>query len=271
MPELPEVETTCRGLLPHLKHKIVSQVIIRNGKLRWPVQPDLPQILLNQQILDIKRRAKYLLLEFKAGTLMIHLGMSGSLRVIPADMSPDKHDHIDMILNSGLCLRYRDPRRFGAYVWTESSPAVHKLIAHLGPEPLSEDFNFDHLWKSCRGRTRAIKLHIMDSHMVVGVGNIYASEALFMSGIKPTRPANKVSKAQMKCLVDAIRLVLEKAITAGGTTLKDFSNAAGKPGYFAQQLSVYGREGEACLDCESKIKQLKLGQRSSYYCPKCQS
>ncbi|RVU81774.1 bifunctional DNA-formamidopyrimidine glycosylase/DNA-(apurinic or apyrimidinic site) lyase [Leucothrix sargassi] len=269
MPELPEVETTCRGIAPHTVGKRVTAVVVRHPQLRWLV-PDTIQSLVGESIDAVSRRSKYVLLESDKGTVMIHLGMSGSLRVVDADLSPDKHDHVDIVLDSGKALRLHDPRRFGAVLWTNDSIDEHKLINHLGPEPLTDAFNADYLYECGKKRSVSVKQFIMDGQVVVGVGNIYASESLFMAGISPKRAANKISKQRYIVLVDCIKKVLARAIEQGGTTLRDFVQAEGKPGYFQQQLNVYGRTGEPCLTCESPIKQIKQAQRTSFYCSQCQ-
>lgn len=270
MPELPEVETTKRGIEPYLKNTTVRSIIIRNPNLRWKVDPELANILKNQKINGIYRRAKYLLITFDKGTLIMHLGMSGSLRVVTKNIAVEKHDHVDICLNNDHIIRFRDPRRFGSVLWTEESIENHRLLNKLGPEPLENDFHGDYLFATTRGRKRAIKQHIMDNHIVVGVGNIYASESLFKAGIHPQASCHTLSKHKLELLSRAIKNILGAAIEQGGTTLKDFSNANGKPGYFAQQLYVYGRKNEPCLICATTIKQITQGQRSSYFCTKCQ-
>lgn len=270
MPELPEVETTRRGIEPHVTGKQVSDVIVRHHQLRWPVPRGLKAKLLGHRIQSVSRRAKYLLLHFEHGTLILHLGMSGSLRIIDASVTPEKHDHVDIVLDDGRAIRLTDPRRFGAVLWTKDDPQQHELIAHLGPEPLSAEFNSEYLFQRSRGRKNSIKQFIMDGKVVVGVGNIYASESLFLAGINPKRLARKVSRERMERLVEATKQVLAAAIKQGGTTLRDFVGGDGKPGYFAQQLNVYGRDGEACRSCGTSIKHIVQGQRSTYYCPKCQ-
>ncbi len=270
MPELPEVETTKRGISPHIKNKIVTHVIVRKNQLRWPVSPEISQLLPGQKIIDVKRRAKYLLLETAVGTLMIHLGMSGSLRIIKTDEAERKHDHIDIQFKDGTCLRYHDPRRFGAYLWTNEPINGHKLISKLGPEPLTEAFNLDDFYNKSRLRSLPIKSFIMDAHMVVGVGNIYASESLFLSKIHPKRASNNISKKRFGVLIQSIKSILNKSIEQGGTTLKDFVNSDGKPGYFQQTLNVYGRKNKPCTVCSTPIKQITIGQRSTFYCPSCQ-
>jgi len=270
MPELPEVETTLRGLSPHLSRQRIRQVIIRNPNLRWPVPADLPAILRNQTVRKLSRRAKYLLLQCDSGTLILHLGMSGSLRVLPANTPAEKHDHFDLVLENGTLMRLRDPRRFGAVLWHEGDIAQHTLLASLGPEPLLDDFNSEYLYRVTRKRSAAIKQVIMDSHVVVGVGNIYASESLFHAGVRPQRAANKLSLPRCARLVQTIRETLSASIAQGGSTLRDFTDSNGKPGYFQQSYMVYGRTGEPCRICGSAIKQIVQGQRSTYYCPRCQ-
>ena len=270
MPELPEVETTCRGIAPHLESHQISKVTIRNHKLRWPIPEDIEVILQGQVIHQVSRRAKYLLLTCDSGTLIIHLGMSGHLQVTYGNKSIEKHDHVDIQLDDGLILRYTDPRRFGAILWSDSDIKQHALFKNLGPEPLSKDFNALYLSSIAKGRRVTIKTFIMNGNNVVGVGNIYANEALFSAKIHPKTAAGKLSNKQYEALVDAIKLVLDKAISAGGTTLKDFRKSDGKPGYFAQQLNVYGREHQPCPNCESEIIQYKEAQRATYFCPQCQ-
>ncbi len=270
MPELPEVETTRRGITPHLQDQRIGRVNIRNPRLRWPIPAELPQLLKGRKVLQIERRGKYLLLRFHHGHLLIHLGMSGSLRVLESGLPADKHDHFELCLGNGLCLRLRDPRRFGAVLWTSDAPEQHPLLASLGPEPLGDDFDGDHLYQQGRTRRSAIKNLIMDSHVVVGVGNIYANESLFLAGILPTRASNRISAKRYGVLADAIKEVLTAAIAQGGTTLRDFRREDGRPGYFAQQLRVYGRETEHCPRCEAPIRSRVIGQRSSFFCSRCQ-
>ena len=269
MPELPEVETTRRGIEKHLTGKKVVDVIVRQRQLRWIIPKSLSRQIKDKKIIRVARRGKYLLLEFDSGALMIHLGMSGSLRVLAKDTPAEKHDHFDLVLNSGKCLRLRDPRRFGSVLWADDW-RQHDLIKDLGPEPLSAEFNADYLFEKSRKRKVAVKNFIMNSHIVVGVGNIYASEALFRAGIRPKRLAGKITKVETEKLVKVIKDVLKEAIKQGGTTLRDFTASDGKPGYFKQRLTVYGREGKPCLCCQSTIKQVTIGQRASYYCPSCQ-
>jgi len=270
MPELPEVETTCRGIAPHIENNTISRIIVRNRNLRWPIPTGLNTKLKNKKILSVTRRAKYLLVKTEVGTLIIHLGMSGSLRILPTTETVEKHDHFEIQFKDGICLRLRDPRRFGSVLWTKDDPLKHKLLINLGPEPLDKEFNTELLFKKSRKRTTTIKQFIMDAKIVVGVGNIYASEALFLSNINPKRLAGKLSKAQSLSLTRAIKKILKQAIKQGGTTLKDFTSSDGKPGYFSQKLKVYNKAGEACLTCEKPIKQITLGQRSTFYCSNCQ-
>jgi formamidopyrimidine-DNA glycosylase len=270
MPELPEVETTRRGIAPHIEGKRVSDVIVRHHQLRWPVPSGLRAKLAGHKVNAVSRRAKYLLLGFDHGTLILHLGMSGSLRIIDDTLPAEKHDHLDILFEHGKALRLTDPRRFGCVLWTRNDAQQHALLAELGPEPLSDAFCGEYLFRRSRGRKGTIKQFIMEGRIVVGVGNIYASESLFLAGINPKRIAGKISRERCDKLAAAIKQVLAAAIEQGGTTLRDFVGGDGKPGYFAQQLNVYGREGEPCRVCGKAIRQVVLGQRSSYYCPNCQ-
>jgi formamidopyrimidine-DNA glycosylase len=270
MPELPEVETTLRGIAPHLTQRHIVDVVIRNSQLRWPVPKNLPELLRGQAVLGLQRRAKYLLINFAHGTLILHLGMSGSLRILPIGTPPQKHDHFDLVLDDGQLLRLRDPRRFGAVLWHVGDIAEHVLLQQLGPEPLEQNFDGAYLHRATRSRSAAIKLVIMDSHLVVGVGNIYANEALFRAGIRPQLAANKLSLPRCEKLVQNIKEVLQEAIKQGGSTLRDFVHSDGSSGYFQQSYFVYGRTGEACRVCSMPIKQIKQGQRSTFYCPQCQ-
>ncbi|MBT8060888.1 MAG: bifunctional DNA-formamidopyrimidine glycosylase/DNA-(apurinic or apyrimidinic site) lyase [Gammaproteobacteria bacterium] len=273
MPELPEVETTLRGIEPALLGHRIDHVIVRNPALRWPVDSTVNQAA-GLRVARCWRRAKYLLIELRAtppgGGLLFHLGMSGSLRICPADDAPRKHDHVDLVLDDGRCLRFNDPRRFGAFQWWDAPAEKHELLAQLGPEPFSEEFSGQYLWRRSRGRKAAVKNFIMDGRIVVGVGNIYASEALFMAGIHPSRAAGRVSAVRYEALCAAIRDVLQRAIRHGGTTLRDFLNSSGNPGYFAQELLVYERAEKPCLQCGTPVRRKVIGQRSSYYCPSCQ-
>ena len=269
MPELPEVETTLRGIEPHLLNQRIARVVVRDPRLRWPV-PDEVTRAEGQRFVSLQRRGKYLLLKLQQGGLIIHLGMSGSLRILKHPLTPQKHDHIDVELENGTCMRFNDPRRFGTFLWVDGNMASHELLRSLGPEPLSAEFTADYLYKQSRDRRVAIKNFIMNGHVVVGVGNIYASESLFMAGIHPQRAAGRVSRQRYGGLVAAIRDVLDRAIRQGGTTLRDFVNSEGAPGYFAQELLVYDRAGSDCFQCGAPIRQKVIGQRSSYYCPACQ-
>jgi len=270
VPELPEVETTRRGLEKHLTGLTIRKTIIRNGNLRWPIPNDLPKLLQGCTIRSLKRRAKYLLMDCGKGTLILHLGMSGSLRILPANTPAGKHDHFDLILSNGTLMRLRDPRRFGAVLWQTGDIKNHPLFAKLGPEPLEKEFNAHYLHQATQGRTASIKQCLMDNHIVVGVGNIYANEALFRAGIKPQLAAGKISLPRCERLVEEIRATLKEAIKLGGSTLRDFVNASGEAGYFQQNYWVYGRSGEPCRRCGRPIRQIKQGQRSSFYCGHCQ-
>ena len=310
MPELPEVETTRRGLAAHLTGLTITDVVIRNARLRWPIPKNLPQLLRGQSIFSLNRRAKYLLMDCGSGhsriatpdyeihhdrfplpnplprageganeslrefhvtgTLILHLGMSGSLRILPANMPAEKHDHFDLVLNNGTLMRLRDPRRFGAVLWHPGDANTHPLLATLGPEPLESDFDARYLHQATRERSVSIKQCIMDNHVVVGVGNIYANEALFRAGIKPQLAAGKLSLPRCAKLVEEIRATLAEAIQLGGSSLRDFVDTSGQPGYFQQHYWVYGRGGESCRRCGTIIKQIRQGQRSSFYCGTCQ-
>ena len=269
MPELPEVETTKNGIAPHATGYSIEKVIVRQPKLRWPIEKSQLNTLKGQKILRCSRRGKYLQLETEKGNILIHLGMSGSLRIIEQE-SPEKHDHVDIVLSNGKTIRYNDPRRFGC-VLVNKDGIEHPLLMKLGVEPLSEDFDDDFLFRNSRKRSIPIKAFIMNGHIVVGVGNIYAQEALFTSGIDPNRSASKVSKKRYATLTKNIRQVLRDAIKAGGSSLKDFTGADGKPGYFQQTLNVYGRKDEPCVVCERKLKQITIGQRSTVFCSVCQT
>jgi formamidopyrimidine-DNA glycosylase len=269
MPELPEVETTLRGIEPYLLNQRVERVIVRDPRLRWPVPADVSKAE-GQRFVALTRRGKYLLLNMEQGGLIIHLGMSGSLRILQDPLLPEKHDHVDIQLDTGVCLRFNDPRRFGAFLWVDGQMEAHELLRDLGPEPLTAEFTADYLYERSRDRKVAIKNFIMNGHIVVGVGNIYASESLFMAGIHPQRAAGRVSRLRYEGLVAAIRDVLSHAIRRGGTTLRDFVNSEGSPGYFAQELLVYDRAGGECFQCGGPIRQKVIGQRSSYFCPVCQ-
>ncbi len=270
MPELPEVETVRRGIAPHVTGQTVERMVIRQRQLRWPVSRALPKAVAGRTIRRVGRRAKYLLIDAGAGHIIWHLGMSGSLRVLQDPPPPGPHDHVDMRLKSGATLRFRDPRRFGSMHWTRRDPLRHSLLAGLGPEPLGEGFDGAWLHARSQGRSVAVKNFLMDSKVVAGVGNIYASEALFRAGISPLRAAGRISAVRYERVAAAIKAVLSQAIEAGGTTLRDFMEVDGEPGYFAQELQVYGREGEACPQCGRPIRCRVVGQRSSFYCAGCQ-
>jgi formamidopyrimidine-DNA glycosylase len=270
MPELPEVETVVRGIEPLIIKQEILELVLRTAKLRYPLEQCLCELLPGQQIISVKRRAKYILVGLSRGSLIIHLGMTGVLRVVPAETTEQKHDHIDLIFSNGYALRFSDPRRFGVFLYTEDPLTQHPLLKNLGPEPLNEDFSVDYLYQRSRKRSQAVKPFIMDQKNVVGVGNIYANEALFRAGIDPRRPAGKISFKRYQLLVEKIKQVLGEAIASGGTTISDFRRSDGRPGYFAQQLQVYGREGQPCLQCGAALKGLRLGQRSTCYCPHCQ-
>jgi formamidopyrimidine-DNA glycosylase len=270
LPELPEVETTRRGLAPHVNRRRIAALRIYEPRLRWPVPPDLPRKVAQQRIVRLKRRAKYLLFGLESGTLLLHLGMSGNLRAVAAATPRVAHDHFDLVLDSGLALRFNDPRRFGSLLYATGDPRSHPRLAHLGPEPLSAAFDAHYLFRVTRGRRVAIKQLLMNSRLVVGVGNIYASEALFRARIRPQRSASSLSRADAARLVRGVRAVLRQAIRAGGTTLRDYLGADGAPGYFRQRLYVYERAGRPCRRCRTPVRALTQGQRSTYYCPSCQ-
>ncbi|MBI5938305.1 MAG: bifunctional DNA-formamidopyrimidine glycosylase/DNA-(apurinic or apyrimidinic site) lyase [Betaproteobacteria bacterium] len=269
MPELPEVETVRRSLAPHIVGHRLRGALVRDPRLRWPVPDKLAALIAGQRIASLERRAKYLILKLEHGGLLLHLGMSGSLRLVDAKTPPEKHDHVDLLLDDGQALRLRDPRRFGAALWSEH-PDAHPLLAKLGIEPLDKGFDGARLHAMTRGKTTAIKHLIMDAHLVVGVGNIYANEALFQAGIRPTLRAGKLSRARCDRLAEAIKDTLRRAIKAGGSTLRDFVNGHGEPGYFQQSYFVYGRAGEPCRQCGTAIKLLRQANRATYYCPNCQ-
>lgn len=270
MPELPEVETTRRGIVPWVEGRQVTGLTVRNGRLRQPVPDGLAAEVCDATVLQVRRRAKYLLLDFTHGGLVVHLGMSGSLRVVERGSTPQTHDHIDLEFGDTI-LRYRDPRRFGLFLWQTGDALTHPLLQHLGPEPLSEAFDAAYLHAATRGARQPIKQFIMDAHRVVGVGNIYASESLFRARIHPLKAAGELGKVRLTRLVAAIKETLEAAILAGGSTLRDFVGGDGKPGYFQQQYFVYGRHGEPCRICATPVQRAVMGQRATYWCPKCQS
>lgn len=269
MPELPEVETCCQGLKPHILYLPIKDVIVRETRLRWPITAGLIECLKHQQFTHLTRRAKYLLFTTtNQQTLLVHLGMSGKLRVVPENTPIIKHDHVDIIFSNGMCLRYNDARRFGAILLFSEPMEQHPLLASLGIEPLEEIFNADYLHQKIKNKKQAIKLVIMDSHIVVGIGNIYANEALYAAHIHPHRPANSLTMDEISALVSAIKQILRKAIAAGGTTLRDFISVEGKPGYFKQQLAVYGKT--TCLRCNQPLSTSRLGQRITIFCELCQ-
>lgn len=269
MPELPEVEVSRQGISPWLTGIKVTRVVVRDGRLRWPVPGEI-QELVDLVIHRVSRRAKYLLLETDFGTAILHLGMSGSLRVLDIGTPAEKHDHVDIELANGKLLRLNDPRRFGALLWTREPAEAHTLLAKLGPEPLTDAFNADYLRDRAKGRSTAIKQFLMDNQVVVGVGNIYANEALYAAGIHPKRAAGNISGERLGTLVAEIKRVLAEAIRQGGTTLKDFTSADGKPGYFVQQLQVYGRGGQPCFHCHTLLTEVRMGQRTTVFCSHCQ-
>ncbi len=269
MPELPEVETSRRGIAPHIEGRRISALTIRERRLRWPVGPEVDRNLAGATITSVERRAKYLLINTTNGTAIMHLGMSGSVSIVDRDTPAGVHDHVDFELADGKALRLRDPRRFGSLHWSDE-PLAHPLLSSLGPEPLGPEFSGEYLWERSRGRRIAVKPFIMNANVVVGVGNIYASESLFRSGIHPKRAAGRVALERYEFLAEAIREVLERAIKAGGTTLRDFYGGDGEAGYFQQELDVYGREDEACKVCDTTITSIVLGQRATYYCKICQ-
>ncbi|HEX3603872.1 MAG TPA: bifunctional DNA-formamidopyrimidine glycosylase/DNA-(apurinic or apyrimidinic site) lyase [Steroidobacteraceae bacterium] len=270
MPELPEVETTRRGIRPALIGRRILDMVVRDRRLRWPVAAKLEAAIRGQVVEGVERRAKYLIIRLGSGSLIVHLGMSGSLRLVGAKTAPKPHDHWDLVLDSGRVLRFHDPRRFGSLHWTQGDPEQHPLLAKLAPEPLSAAFDAEYLFRITRRRAVAIKQLIMNSQLVVGVGNIYASEALFRAGISPRRAARRLTKAEALKLSRAIKAVLKEAIRIGGTTLRDYVNADGEPGYFSQKLFVYERAGDRCRVCKSPVKQFTQGQRSTYWCSTCQ-
>ena len=271
MPELPEVETTLRGISPHIKNQIVSKVIIRQAKLRWLIPVELPELIEQRTLNSLSRRAKYLLLHFDTGTLLIHLGMSGSLRVIPENTPPAKHDHFDIVFEHNKSIRLTDPRRFGAVLWLGTTPESHPLLSKLGPEPLSTDITANYLYGKSRGKKVSIKQFIMNQNIVTGIGNIYCTEALYTAGISPTRSAGNISLKRYQILLTTIQEILTLAIEQGGTTLRDFVGSDGKPGYFKQELNAYGRAGLPCKGCQQTLSEIKQAQRTTVYCSRCQT
>ncbi|MBL0029799.1 MAG: bifunctional DNA-formamidopyrimidine glycosylase/DNA-(apurinic or apyrimidinic site) lyase [Rhodanobacteraceae bacterium] len=269
MPELPEVETTRRGIAPHVEGRIVTRAVLRRPDLRWPIPREIAQVFAGQRVTGTERRAKYLLLHSDPGAAIIHLGMSGSLRVLDADVPVRAHDHVDLVLDDGRLLRFNDPRRFGCLLW-QPAGHTHELLRELGPEPLGDAFDGDYLFALSRGRTAPVKAFLMDQRVVVGVGNIYVAEALFAAGVRPMRAAGKITRREYALLADAIRRILAYAIERGGTTLRDFLKPDGEPGYFEQELFVYGRDGEPCKRCGTIITLRRDAQRASFYCRVCQ-
>ena len=270
MPELPEVETTLQGILPHLVNQKIQKVVIRNRNLRWPIPRHLAKSLTDKTVIGVSRRAKYLLIDVGTGTLIIHLGMSGRLHIVATDVPHGKHDHVDILVAGGKLLRFRDPRRFGCFLWARDDPLKHKLLQRLGVEPLSPEYNGEFLYRSSRGRRVAVKSFLMNQQVVVGIGNIYANEALFFSRIHPFSQVNRIGLARYQRLVDCCKTVLRAAIKSGGSSLKDFTQADGKPGYFTQSLAVYDKQGQPCLRCGKLIRREVVVQRATYYCPCCQ-
>ena len=270
MPELPEVETSRRGIKPYLEGESIDLLLVRQPQLRWPIPSNLPELLKGKTILSVRRRAKYLLIDTTAGSVILHLGMSGSLCMVDKNDPAGKHDHLDLILQNGATLRFTDPRRFGAVLWGGSNPLSHPLLADLGPEPLSADLTTNYLYRKSRGRKITIKQLIMQGNIIAGIGNIYACEALFWAGILPSHPAGSLSLQHYERLILAIREVLAEAIAQGGTTLRDFVNAQGRPGYFKQKLQVYGRSSMPCIQCAKPLKVIRLGQRATFFCSNCQ-
>ena len=271
MPELPEVETVRRGITPHVVGCTIEQLIVRDRRLRWPVPKNLGALVKNRRIIGTDRRGKYLILVLDSkDRVLIHLGMSGRLLVLKTGHPLKKHDHVDLELSGDVLLRFNDPRRFGAVLPWPTEQETHPLIETMGPEPFSDEFNGEYLFKLSRGRSAPVKNFVMDGRVVVGAGNIYAAEALFRSGLRPSKPAGKLTRAQCTTLAQHVRAVLSEAVEQGGTTLRDFFGADGQPGYFQQKLFVYGRENEPCRKCRAPIRRVIIGQRSSFYCPKCQ-
>ncbi|STX30019.1 formamidopyrimidine-DNA glycosylase [Legionella beliardensis] len=270
MPELPEVETTRLAISPYLIGQTIKNVTIRQSNLRLPVSPELKYKCIGQKIEAVSRRSKYLIIQLATGYILIHLGMSGHLRLANSEANPEKHDHIDLKLENGLLMRYSDPRRFGLWLYLADDPNQHRLLNHLGPEPLTEAFNADYLFKRARGKKQSIKSFIMNNDVVVGIGNIYATESLYLAGIHPLQPAGALTINQLTMLVTFSKEVLQQAISLGGTTLRDFYSVDGKPGYFVNQLRVYGRTNQPCSRCNERIKAVKIAGRTSTFCPKCQ-
>lgn len=270
MPELPEVETTKQGIKPYLKEQIIDSITIRNAQLRLPVPTDIELLCAGKKVMAVTRRAKYILIHLSEGYILIHLGMSGHLRIVPARTEPKKHDHIDLQMTNGNILRYCDPRRFGLFLYIDKNPYQHPLLAHLGPEPLAEEFTSQYLYQRSRNKNQPVKSFIMTNEIVVGVGNIYATESLFLTGIHPQMPAHQLTETSSHLLTTQIKKILESAINAGGTTLKDFYTFDGKPGYFSVSLQVYGRKNQPCFQCNQIIETIVIAGRHSAFCPQCQ-
>lgn len=270
MPELPEVETTKQGITPHLQGHIINEIVVRNYSFRIPVPTNINELCTGKKIVSLTRRAKYILIELSEGYLLIHLGMSGHLRIVPDNSPPQKHDHISLILANGKALRFSDPRRFGLFLYVDGNPLQHSLLVHLGPEPFSAQFNGDYLFQCSRNKNKPIKSLIMDNKIVVGIGNIYATESLFLTQCHPNKPARNTSEELCHTLATHIKEVLRQAIKMGGTTLRDFYAIDGKPGYFTNSLKVYGRKNQSCWHCNRTIATLIIGGRSSAFCPGCQ-
>ncbi|MBA2657589.1 MAG: bifunctional DNA-formamidopyrimidine glycosylase/DNA-(apurinic or apyrimidinic site) lyase [Tatlockia sp.] len=270
MPELPEVETTCRGISPYLINQTIKAVVIRQHKLRCPVSPELSTHCVGQKIISVNRRAKYLIFKLSEGFLLNHLGMSGHLRLIDGDLAATKHDHVDLELTNGFTLRYNDPRRFGLWLYRAINPELSRPLSHLGLEPLAQSFDGNYLLQRAKNKVQTIKSFIMTNEVVVGIGNIYATESLFLAGIHPLTPAGSLVLESFHRLARQIKLVLQQAIDAGGTTLRDFYASDGKPGYFSNNLLVYGRKNKSCFRCHSLIQVVSIGGRSSAFCPNCQ-
>jgi formamidopyrimidine-DNA glycosylase len=270
VPELPEVETIRRGIAPHVVGRTIERVIVRDRRLRWPIVRGFERKLTGRKIAAVDRRGKYLLLDLGGDRVILHMGMTGNLALIAPDRPVRKHDHLDIVLSGRLVLRFNDSRRFGAALWWPASHPTHMLLKHMGPEPFADEFSADYLYKLSRKRAAAVKNFVMDGRVVVGVGNIYAVEALFRARIRPMRPAGRIARAEYEKLVQAVREVLNDAIAAGGTTFRDFVDSQGEPGYFVQKLFVYDRAGQPCRRCKAPIRRVVIGQRSSYYCPRCQ-
>ena len=271
MPELPEVETTRRGIAPHIERQVIRAVLVRERRLRWPVPANLEATLSGQRLHRVERRAKYLVMQFDSGWLLLHLGMSGSLRIVDAGQAIGKHDHLDFVFKNGIILRFCDPRRFGSVHWQTAEPQLHPLLKNLEPEPLEDSFNATYLHARSSKKVVAVKSFIMNSSVVVGVGNIYANEALYRAGVRPTRAAGRIALPRYQRLVVEIKTVLREAIAEGGTTLRDFVGGDGQAGYFRVSLQAYGRGGEACLKCSQPLKSIRLGQRATVFCAKCQT